>query len=139
MTRTDYGRVLGAVIGLALGFKILNLFLDIERYPEGAAWVLLLALLPPSARRLHDANRSANSLWLGFIPLVGTVILLARLFEPGSVGLNRYGDAPQRPPGEPTAPTPLHRRTYLDADGNFMRSEVVDAGGNVVAAPGEVN
>lgn len=54
-----------------------------------------LALLTPtlavSARRLHDASRSAGWLWLLLVPGPGWLALGWMLTRPGRVGDNRYG------------------------------------------------
>jgi uncharacterized membrane protein YhaH (DUF805 family) len=55
----------------------------------------LIALLPTTysltVRRLHDSDRTAWSLLIGFIPVVGTLRLLILVFLPGTPGPNRYG------------------------------------------------
>ena len=64
--------------------------------------VFLLATLVPSiavaVRRLHDTDRSGAWLLLGFIPLVGDIVLLFFLIQEGDSGPNRYGAVP---PGVP--------------------------------------
>jgi uncharacterized membrane protein YhaH (DUF805 family) len=55
----------------------------------------LIALLPTTysltVRRLHDSDRSGWWLLFGFIPVVGTLRLLALVFLPGTPSPNRYG------------------------------------------------
>lgn len=57
-----------------------------------------LALIIPSfaigVRRLHDTN--LNGLWvlLGFIPILGWIVLIVLLARKGVVGENAYGPAP---------------------------------------------
>lgn len=56
--------------------------------------VLLLPSLAVGARRLHDTGRSGWWLLLGFIPLIGTIILIWWFCTPGTVGPNRFGPDP---------------------------------------------
>ena len=57
--------------------------------------VAVLALILPSisvgARRLHDTGRGGFWLLLYFVPLVGWIILLIFLIQPGVAGPNDYG------------------------------------------------
>jgi len=56
-----------------------------------------LAMLCPclalSIRRLHDTNRTGWWLLLGFIPVVGQIILIIFTIQTSTVGQNRYGPA----------------------------------------------
>lgn len=64
--------------------------------PLGAIFSLLV-LLPSIAvgvRRLHDTDRSGWWLLLGFIPLIGTIILLWWFCTRGTAGPNRFGADP---------------------------------------------
>jgi uncharacterized membrane protein YhaH (DUF805 family) len=57
----------------------------------------LATLLPSIAvavRRLHDIDRSGWFLLLGFIPLVGVVILIIWACQAGTPGPNRFGPEP---------------------------------------------
>lgn len=55
-----------------------------------------LAILIPewtaAVRRLHDTNRSGwNLLWV-FLPVIGWIIQIVYLAQPGTIGPNNYGD-----------------------------------------------
>jgi uncharacterized membrane protein YhaH (DUF805 family) len=67
-----------------------------------------LALLVPGLavgfRRLHDIDRSAWWMLIGFIPLIGAIVLLVFAVLPGTIGPNRFGPDPKA--GEPT-PDPI--------------------------------
>jgi uncharacterized membrane protein YhaH (DUF805 family) len=52
----------------------------------------LLPGLAVSVRRLHDTDRSGWWLLLGFIPIVGGLVLLYFMVQPGTLGPNRFGD-----------------------------------------------
>jgi uncharacterized membrane protein YhaH (DUF805 family) len=52
---------------------------------------MLLPLLAVGVRRLHDLDKSGWWLCLGFIPLVGGIILLVWFCMPGTRGPNRFG------------------------------------------------
>jgi len=62
-------------------------------------WLISLALFIPSlavsARRLHDTDRSALLLLLGFIPLAGLIILIVFWVQEGTRGKNKYGPDPK--------------------------------------------
>jgi uncharacterized membrane protein YhaH (DUF805 family) len=61
--------------------------------------VFILATLLPSwavcVRRLHDIDRSGLWLLIGFIPIIGNVILLVFGLPDGTPGPNRYGPDPK--------------------------------------------
>ena len=58
-------------------------------------WVFDLATIIPTiavaARRLHDTDRSGWWQLLGFVPVVGWIILLVWFSQPGAPGANRFG------------------------------------------------
>jgi uncharacterized membrane protein YhaH (DUF805 family) len=49
--------------------------------------------LAVGARRLHDIDRSGWFLLLAFIPIVGWLVLLYFMVQPGTPGPNRYDNA----------------------------------------------
>ena len=66
-------------------------------YSGGAVlgWTFNLATIVPSiavaARRLHDTDRSGWWQLLGFIPVIGWIILLVWFSQEGTRGGNRFG------------------------------------------------
>lgn len=52
---------------------------------------MLLPGLAVSVRRLHDVDRSGWFLLLGLIPLIGAIILIYWMAQPGTQGRNRFG------------------------------------------------
>lgn len=52
---------------------------------------ILLPQLSVAVRRLHDTNRSGWWIWLGLIPIVGTIILFIWYATPGTPGQNQFG------------------------------------------------
>jgi uncharacterized membrane protein YhaH (DUF805 family) len=78
-------------------FLILNLILVRAIGGAGAAIYYLLALgnavvsIPLGVRRLHDIDRSGWWLLIGFIPIVGWIVLLVFACLPGTRGPNRFG------------------------------------------------
>lgn len=66
---------------------------------------LLLPALAVGARRLHDVRKSAWFLLLGFIPVIGFLILLYWCAQPSDPQANEYGplpgagETPALPPG----------------------------------------
>jgi NitT/TauT family transport system permease protein len=63
-----------------------------------ASLIAILAVLLPmvsvQVRRLHDVDRSGPWLLIGFVPLVGGLILLFWFCKPGDPGQNRFGGNP---------------------------------------------
>jgi uncharacterized membrane protein YhaH (DUF805 family) len=51
---------------------------------------MILAGIALAVRRLHDGNRTGWWWWIGFIPVVGGIILLVFYLLPGTPGPNRY-------------------------------------------------
>ena len=71
-----------------------------ETLSQLAGLALLLPSLSAAARRLHDTGKSAWFLLLGFVPLVGSLLLLYFYVRP-SDGPNQFGN-PEVTPYSPT-------------------------------------
>jgi len=56
---------------------------------------VLLPSLAVSVRRLHDTNRVGWWIFLGLIPVVGTIILIVFYATNGQQGDNRFGPDPK--------------------------------------------
>lgn len=58
-----------------------------------------LAMIVPSLavsfRRLHDTGRSAGWIWIGLIPVIGTIMLIVFTATDGQRGPNKYGPDPK--------------------------------------------
>lgn len=54
----------------------------------------LLPALAVGARRLHDIDRSGWWLLIGFIPLIGLIVLVVFFATRGTAGPNRFGPDP---------------------------------------------
>ncbi|MFZ4059545.1 MAG: DUF805 domain-containing protein [Ferruginibacter sp.] len=62
--------------------------------------VLLGTIIPSLAvtvRRLHDLNKSGWYYFIGFIPLIGGIVLLVWFFTDGNRFTNNYGNDPKNP------------------------------------------
>lgn len=55
---------------------------------------MLLPMLGLGVRRLHDTGRSGWWLLIGFIPLVGQLILIYFMILDSTPGVNQWGDVP---------------------------------------------
>ena len=55
---------------------------------------VLLPSLAVGARRLHDIDRSGWWLLIGFIPLIGLIVLIVFFATRGTAGPNRFGTDP---------------------------------------------
>jgi len=87
------------IIVFALGLLEGALGIAPESDESVLAMVYVLAILLPiyavSVRRLHDTGRSGWWFLIGFIPLVGIIILLVFMIEDGELGQNAYGLNPK--------------------------------------------
>lgn len=57
---------------------------------------VLLPLLAAGARRLHDTGRTGWWLLIGFIPLIGVIVLVVFMTQEGAGIDNEYGPPPTR-------------------------------------------
>ncbi|PLL11753.1 DUF805 domain-containing protein [Tabrizicola sp. TH137] len=55
---------------------------------------VLLPSLAAGARRLHDIDRTGWWLLIGFIPVIGLIVLIVFLASKGTPGPNRFGSDP---------------------------------------------
>ena len=83
----------GSVVAPLLGLKSTDVYAS---HPTAmlAALVLFLPNLAVAVRRLHDRDRSGWWLLLGFIPVIGTLVLLIFFIQKGTLGDNRFGPPP---------------------------------------------
>ena len=56
---------------------------------------VLLPAIGVAIRRLHDTGRSGWWLLIGFIPLIGAIVLLIFFVKDGQPGENQYGPNPK--------------------------------------------
>jgi uncharacterized membrane protein YhaH (DUF805 family) len=56
--------------------------------------ILLIPSIAVTVRRLHDTARSGWFILLGFVPLIGPIILLVWYCQQGTPGANQYGPDP---------------------------------------------
>lgn len=59
------------------------------------ALVVLIPSIAVGFRRLHDTGRSAWWLLIGFIPLIGIIVLLVFMVQDSQEGENEYGVSPK--------------------------------------------
>jgi uncharacterized membrane protein YhaH (DUF805 family) len=55
---------------------------------------IFLPSLAVGVRRLHDIDRTGQWLWIGFVPIVGTILLIVWFCKRGDDGENRFGLPP---------------------------------------------
>ena len=85
------------------------------------AFLFSLAVLLPSlavgVRRLHDTGRVGSWLFIAYVPIIGTIVLLAFLLEDGHAGDNQYGPNPKvsevLTPTQPVSPELLQHALRL--------------------------
>ena len=70
------------IIGGSAGSKVIQ-------YPVGV--VIFLVTLALQVRRLHDTNRTGFWVFIGLIPVLGTIVLIVFDCLPGTPGPNKFG------------------------------------------------
>ena len=85
-----FNLIIGFMISLLAAFVEALLFLS---------YLYILAILIPNiaviVRRLHDTNRSGWWWFIGFIPIIGIIILIVFLAQDSQPGENQYGPNPK--------------------------------------------
>jgi len=74
-----------AIVDHALSFGLLRIIFFLATFLPGLAVLF---------RRLHDIDRSAWWWLVGLIPVIGAILLIVWLCQPGTPGANRFGPAP---------------------------------------------
>ena len=86
------------VISAALG--LVGRIVGLEGALQGLyALGVLIPALAVSVRRLHDTGRNGWMLLIALVPLVGWLIVLYFLAQPGATATNSYGPDPKAEPG----------------------------------------
>ena len=82
--------IIGAVVS-AVADSIIGTYLLLY-----AIWAIATFLpgLAVTVRRLHDRDKSGWWILIGFIPLIGSIILLIWFVSRGTDGSNRFGEDP---------------------------------------------
>lgn len=57
---------------------------------------LLVPYLAVGVRRLHDTDRTGWWILIGFIPIIGAIVLIFFFVQRGTEGINRFGPDPIR-------------------------------------------
>lgn len=78
--------VLGFIEGLVGGPGILGILYSL---------VVLIPGIAVSIRRLHDTDRSGWWLLIGFVPLIGAIVLLVFMVQDSKPGENQFGANPK--------------------------------------------
>ena len=67
----------------------------------GLIWIIatIVPALAVLVRRLHDTNRSGWWALIGFVPVVGTIVILVFTVSDSDQSENRYGSSPKEESG----------------------------------------
>ena len=79
--------------GIAAGSSALSVIGMVLYY--GYALAIIIPSLAVCVRRLHDIGKSGWYYFIGFIPLVGAIILLVWFCQDSQIGENEYGPNPK--------------------------------------------
>lgn len=81
--------LIGLLFGLGFGmfpFAFISIIYSIG---------IFIPSIAVTVRRLHDTGKSGWMLLIGFIPLIGSIILLVFLLSDSTYGKNQYGENPK--------------------------------------------
>jgi len=85
-----FNLIISLIINLVTAFVEVFFFLS---------YLYILAVLIPiiavAVRRLHDTNRSGWWWFIGFVPIIGSIILIVFLAQDSQPGENQYGPNPK--------------------------------------------
>lgn len=97
--RTEYWMfvLFNFVIGLL--FALIDGLLDTKIFYTLYALAVLIPSLAVLFRRLHDTGRSGWWWLIGFVPVIGWIVLLVFTLQRGDEGTNAYGMPPSLEPG----------------------------------------
>lgn len=97
--RKEYWMYVLFYVLIAVGLAIVE---GLVGSPGFLGMLLALGLLVPSIgvtiRRLHDTERSGWWILIGFVPLVGGIVLLVFMCLDGTGGPNKFGADPKSAP-----------------------------------------
>ena len=89
-----YFALFSAIIALVLG--LIDTLVGTNSVLSGLySLAVLLPALGVSVRRLHDTGHSGWWIFIGLIPLIGTIILLVYMLSDSHAGTNQYGPSPK--------------------------------------------
>jgi uncharacterized membrane protein YhaH (DUF805 family) len=81
---------------VVLGLLVVDTAMKLDGLlPVIYAVAAIIPAVAVSVRRLHDTGRSAGWLLIGFIPVVGTIVLLIFLLGDSQPHINNYGPSPK--------------------------------------------
>jgi uncharacterized membrane protein YhaH (DUF805 family) len=81
--------VILGVIGLVLHMAAVSFLLGVY------SLAVLIPGIAVGVRRLHDTGRTGWWLFIGFVPLVGAIVLLVFVVQDSKPGENQYGPNPK--------------------------------------------
>ena len=102
--RSEYWWFQAMFVPLFLFVVIMSEAENLESSSELIIWfyllcfvIVIISLIPVitvTIRRFHDTNKSGWYFLLGFIPLVGSLIVTVMMIPEGTKGKNKYGPNP---------------------------------------------
>lgn len=93
--RTEYWYFFLINLLISIGLAIIDGMIGLGLLGGLYALLTIIPSFAVGARRLHDTDRSGWWLLIGFVPLLGIIILLIIFTFPGTPGTNRYGPPPK--------------------------------------------
>lgn len=83
--------IIGFVLGIVGGGNLGSLGIILMLFKLA----VLIPSIAVSVRRLHDTERSGWWLLIGFVPIIGAIVLLVFMVQDSQSGQNQYGTNPK--------------------------------------------
>ena len=96
--RSEYWWFVLINVLVSMAIMLLDMFMGLGFLSFVYALAVLLPSLAVAVRRLHDTGRSGWWILVGFVPLIGAIVLLVFLFQDSEPGTNQYGPNPKQVP-----------------------------------------
>lgn len=93
--RTEFWMFTLVNLVIILILSLLDSFIGVGLLGGIYSLAVLIPSLAVSVRRLHDTDRSGWWLLIGFIPVIGFIVLLVFVVQDSDVGDNRFGPNPK--------------------------------------------
>lgn len=97
--RKEYWMFALIALLIAIGIGVIDVLLRTKGLLGNLFGIaMLLPSLGVTVRRLHDTDRSGWWILIGFVPVIGGIVLLVFMCLVGTAGSNRYGADPLHEP-----------------------------------------
>ena len=93
--RKEFWMFLLFIVHISLALGIVDALIGFGLLGALYALAVLVPSIAVSVRRLHDTGRSGWWVLIGFVPLIGLIVLIVFAVQEGQAGSNAYGPDPK--------------------------------------------